>query len=271
MIPPEKIDSETGGTMGSVGGCPPLRVLLSGSQAEELVPTIKAVGLQVVTDPAQADCVVAHGGDGSLLGADRAYPGLPKLPIRRNTDCDKCPEHRDEVVLRKVAQGKIKVTRLPRLRAEAGGRILYGINDVVFHNSKVTSAVRYRVLIDGAEYAREIVGDGLVAATPFGSSAYYRSITNSVFRVGLGIAFNNSTEVVNHLVLCDRSVVEVEVLRGPALLVADNITEPVEMMRGERFTVRFSSQQAEIWELENLICKKCVMKETGLPAGFRHV
>lgn len=247
------------------------RALLVGEGADSLRPTLEKAPIEVVSKSADADFIVVYGGDGSLLGADRTFPSLPKTPIRRNTDYEKCPEHEDLTVFRRIARGEERVTLLPRVCAEHKGRIISGINDIVFHNSRATSGVRYRIWIDGGIYAEEVIGDGLVAATPFGSSAYYRSITNSVFRVGLGIAFNNSTEAVNHLVLSEDSVVEVEVLRGPAILVADNMIDPLEVRRGERFTVRYSPRKATIWELENLLCKKCRMSETGLPAGFRHV
>lgn len=262
-------DSERGS--GGTSGRKVRYVLLEGRDAEVLLPAIASAGLEVVDDVGRADCVVIHGGDGSLLGGDREHPDLPKFPVRRSGEVDKCPLHQDTRVFENLAAGLARETELPRLRGEAKGRVIHGINDIVFHNKRVTAGVRYRVFIDGEEYAHEIVGDGLVAATPFGSSAYYRSITNSVFRVGMGLAFNNSTEVVNHLVLCDRSVVEVEVLRGPALLVADNMLDPVELARGDRFSIRSSRETSVIWGLDNLLCHECKMKESGLPAGFRHV
>lgn len=249
----------------------PRRALLVGEDSESLRPALEATSLEIVNSSSRADFVVAYGGDGSLLGADRAFPGLPKVPVRRDNQYEKCTLHENAAVFGRISRGEEHATLLPRVCAEFKGRAIRGINDIVFHNVKVTSGVRYRIWIDGTLYAGEVIGDGLVAATPFGSSAYYRSITNSVFRVGLGIAFNNSTEAVNHLVLSERSVVEVEVLRGPAVLVADNMIDPLEIRRGERFTVRYSPQKAEIWEIENLLCKTCRMRDTGLPAGFRHV
>ena len=50
----------------------------------------------------------------------------------------------------------------------------------------------------------------------------YQSITHSIFRVGIGLAFSNSTEEVSHLVLSESSVIEIEVVRGPGILIADN-------------------------------------------------
>ena len=250
---------------------PLLRAGVVGSGRAEFAPFLRALGIEVVPVDDSPDFVVCYGGDGSLLGADRDFPTTPKLPIRRNDLYEKCPVHRDEAVFERVLSGNQEIVRLPRLTAIAGPVKLHAINDVVFHNAKPTSAVRYRIRIDDAPYSEEIVGDGLVAATPFGSSAYYRSITNSVFRVGMGVAFNNSTESVNHLVLDPASVVLVTVTRGPAVVLADNSPEEIEMEEGDELVIRFSSQNAEIWELGTLTCQDCKVRETGRPAGFRHV
>lgn len=256
-------------------GAPPAgrarNVLVVGKEARNLTPHVEKVGFRVVKEAKDAEFVICYGGDGSLLGADRDFPHLPKAAMRGNGEHIKCERHGDDVVLERIAEGRHTVTRLPRLVAEVAGHKLYGINDIVLHNARFTSAVRYRVKIDGQYYSDEIVGDGLVVATPFGSSAYYRSITNSVFRVGVGLAFNNSTESVNHLVLAPGSLIEVEVTRGPAQVLADNSTEHISVEQGDTIMMRLSSQQAEIWELETLLCKNCRFKGTGKPAGSRHV
>lgn len=251
---------------------PPRRVLLVGAGIDVLRPEVLAAGFEPVCREEDADFVLVYGGDGSLLGAEREFPRIPKVVLRRNHEFHKCPRHQDAVVLARLARGEAAATRLPRLVAEVGERRLYAINDVVFHNTRVVSGVRYRVRIDGAYYGGdEIVGDGLVVATPFGSSAYYRSITTSVFRVGIGLAFNNSTEPVTHLVLAEDSLVEVEVIRGPAVLVADNTTEEIPLDRGATFRIRLSRERAILWELDTLMCMDCRTREGGRPAGFRHV
>ena len=100
-----------------------------------------------------------------------------------------------------VVEGRAPRTEFMKIEAETKGQRLVGINEVLIHNAQVTSAVRYLVWIDDEALTHEIVGDGLVVATPFGSTGYYRSITHSTFQVGLGLAFNNSTEPLDHLVL----------------------------------------------------------------------
>ena len=249
----------------------PTRVIITGKESSAFLPTLKKHGFEVVKSAKNADLVITYGGDGSLLGADRKYPNLPKLAIRSSEEYLKCDEHADSAVLGRVASGTHTRTMLSRLQAETGSASLSGINDIVFHNEIFTSAVRYRVRIDGEYYSDEIVGDGLVVATPFGSSAYYRAITNSVFRVGLGLAFNNSTESVNHLVLAETARIQVEVTRGPAQLIADNNPRHIPLKAGDQFTIRLGEEKAELWEISTVFCKKCRFRVSRRPAGSRHV
>jgi len=117
--------------------------------------------------------------------------------------------------------------------------------------------VRYSVWIDDDLYADEVVGDGMVVSTVHGSTAYYRSITHSVFRVGIGLAFSNSTEVTNHLVIPEHSIIRVEITRGPALLVADNSPDFIELNEGSKIIISKSSGTATLLGLDNFMCQEC--------------
>ncbi|MFA6724146.1 MAG: hypothetical protein WCS95_05695, partial [Lentisphaeria bacterium] len=57
-----------------------LRVLLYGRNLEDLRPLLQGFPLDIVQE--DPELVITHGGDGSLLGAERLYPGIPKCPIR---------------------------------------------------------------------------------------------------------------------------------------------------------------------------------------------
>jgi NAD+ kinase len=232
-----------------------MRVLLYSRHTEEIQPALERQGLDLVTE--DPDIVVTYGGDGTLLGAEREWPCVPKVPIRRSKNWIKCERHREEVILGDLENGNLGRRRLLKLEGIAKGRTIVGLNDITVHHARVSTAVRYRVLIDGEPYSGEIIGDGLVVSTPFGSRAYYRSITHSVFDVGIGLAFNNSTELVNHLVLSEESRVEIEITRGPALLVADNSPEPVELDRGERAAVCRHLHPAVILGVGALHCAEC--------------
>ncbi|MCB2153966.1 NAD(+)/NADH kinase [bacterium] len=233
-----------------------MRVMLVGQQSEEVENCIRDAKLEVVENPADAEACICYGGDGTMLGAERDFPGLPKVPIRKPRPDTGDPEAlrlRNCEVLRRVATRQVQITRLPKLEARAHGHCLLALNDIFVHNANVTSAVRFTVEIDETYHFGEIVGDGLIVATPFGSSAYYRSITNSVIHVGIGLAFNNSTEPINHLVLTPDSRIVVCITRGPALLGADNDPQQIELQEGDEVEILQGSATATIWEIENLL------------------
>lgn len=227
-----------------------MRAMLLGQDSQELLPAIAEAGIQLVDS--EPDACICYGGDGTLLGAERDYPGIPKIPIRRREsgggDLAAAAE-----ILRRVVAGDIVETRLPKLEARTAGQRLFAINDIIVRNSNVTAAVRFSLAIDGYVYFEEIVGDGLVVATPFGSTAYYRSITNSVIHVGIGVAFNNSTEPVNHLVLGAESRIRLVIKRGPALLAADNNPRQLPLREGDVVDIEQAAQQAVFWEIQNLL------------------
>lgn len=240
-----------------------MRVLLIGTNATDLTPLAQAVGLEVVTQARRAEAAICFGGDGTLLGAERDFPGLPKVPIRRALAGDRGHQRELRTILQRVATGRATETRLPKLLAVSGQHRVLALNDVVIKNRHVTAAVRFRVEIDGVAHFGEIVGDGLVAATPFGSSAYYRSITNSVIHVGIGLAFNNSTEPVNHLVLGHESRIRIVITRGPAELAVDNNPRLLPLAEGDTVEIQQAPEVAIIWEIDNLLYMKTLSIEDG--------
>jgi len=212
-----------------------------------------------VETPAQGpwDFIVIHGGDGSLLGAERDYPGVPKLPIRNGEEAPLCPLHSAKAQIDGLLSGSLSKSVLPKIAGGANGRRLLGINDVFIHSRNTVSALRYKVWIDEELYASEIVGDGVGVSTVHGSTAYYRSITHSVFRVGIGMAFSNSTELVNHLVLPESSIIRFKISRGPAELVADNSPAPIALNEGDEAVVSMTGETAIIHGLDVFMCQEC--------------
>jgi len=243
-----------------------MRVILCGRHLDELRQILAGFPVREVT--ARPDLVLSYGGDGALLGAERAFPGVPKLPLRDRRSNPHCPEHGEELALASLIAGRLKEARLIKLEAIAAGRAavpLTAVNDIVVHNRIITSAVRYRVWLNDDLYANQVVGDGLVAATPFGSSGYYRSITHSIFKTGIGLAFNNSTEPTHHLVLPETAQVRVQILRGPAVLLADNAPGRVTLAAGTEVVIRRSPQVATVLGLDLFRCPACARRRQENP------
>ncbi len=234
-----------------------MKIFLTGRHLETLAAELSDLGYTVTGCAAEADLILSHGGDGAMLGAEHAYPGKLKFALRDAETASLCPLHQRKDQLLALKNGLLKKTGLPKVMAICNGQTLSGINDVFIHNSNYVSAMRYKVWIDGELYGREIVGDGVGLSTVHGSTAYYRSITHSIFRTGIGLAFSNSTEVVNHLVLPESSVIRVQILRGPCEVVADNAPKKIQILAGDEVEMRLSSEITPVLGLENFMCPAC--------------
>ena len=229
-----------------------MKIHVAGRDIVPVLEVLKKRGVEIVED--FPDLVVTHGGDGALLGAEREFPGIPKLPFRDFTCDDHCSF---EEIFNQYVNGELRRVELMKVAGMFNGQKQVGINDVFIHNVDRGGALRYRVLINDIPLGHEIIGDGVGIATVHGSTAYYRSITHSIFRIGIGLAFNNSTEVTNHQVLPEDTVVRIKITRGPAILIADNSPESVSLGSGDEVIMKRIPEKAVIYGLDLFMCEKC--------------
>ena len=227
------------------------RLLVVGDERALAAAAAEAAGFTLVRRDPQV--VLCHGGDGTLLRADREWRDAPKLPVRLASRARLCPDHQLPARLAALAAGRLREEELTRLALCVGTRRWLALNDVVLRNDSPATAVRVR--LSGVE--GEICGDGLVFATPFGSSGYYRSITREMVPDGFGVAFNNSTEERAPLRRGADATVEVEVTRGPAVLAVDNDLRSLPMRDGHRFQVTLAPERAVVLGLDALRCQVC--------------
>jgi NAD+ kinase len=132
---------------------------------------------RVVADPgevASCDLVLAVGGDGTALHALHAAASVNRpvlgvacgsLGALTATAAEDLNEALDE-----IAGGRWSPRRLPGLQVADGKDTRVAINDVVVVR-RGPSQVLIEIHVDGQLYVR-YAGDGLVVATPAGSSAY---------------------------------------------------------------------------------------------------
>ena len=171
---------------------------------------------------------------------------IPLLILRASLVCKKCPPYGNDEILELFKKGKYEIEELMKIEAARGSEKISGMNEINLHNANPRHAVRYRYAINGIEHPHEIIGDGVVLSTPFGSSAYYRSITKSTFQKGIGFAFNNSTEPFDHMVLDESAVISIKITRGPAMIFGDNQPGEIILQDGESIEIKKSSQVARI-------------------------
>ena len=121
------------------------------------------------------DVIVALGGDGTTLAALRvgAAAGKPVLGVACGSLGALTAVTADDLpgALDRLAAGDWTPRRLPALAVESGGaEVLTGLNDLVVVRAGA-GQVAVEVRVDGELFIR-FAGDGLVVATPLGSSAY---------------------------------------------------------------------------------------------------
>lgn len=168
------------------------------------------------------DFIVSLGGDGTFLICERRFPGVPKLLVRDSLICFKCCDEPMEELLRMVRRGDGLVEEIMKLRVEAGGERRTATNDAVVRNRDPRHALRFKLQVNGEAVDDLLIGDGIVVATPFGSTGYYSSVTGGTFERGIGVAFNNLTEPRGPLHLDDGAEVTLRVVRGEPYLAVDN-------------------------------------------------
>lgn len=143
----------------------------------------------------QADALVTVGGDGTLLQALHelvaAGQELPVFGVHRGTTgflLNAWHEHED-LAARVAAALPERVVPLRLTATGPDGRPQppqLAFNEVALRRTSAQSA-RLRLLVDDVERLPQLVGDGLIVATPAGSTAYNRSAGGPVVPLVSGV------------------------------------------------------------------------------------
>lgn len=221
-----------------------MNLLIYGAGSEKVKNLAKKVGLNVVKkDP---DIVASFGGDGTFMLAERIFPGVPKFYLKNSRVCKKCFHFSNEEVLKKIKNKRYTIEEHIKIFAKAKNKSICGLNEIIVHNKDPRKAIRYKIFINGKKVGEEIIGDGVVIASSYGSTGYYRSITDSFFEVGIGVAFNNSTEQSDHMVIKENSKIKIKITRGVAVAYADNHSEEIKLESGDEIFINKSTETAKI-------------------------
>jgi NAD+ kinase len=122
----------------------------------------------------RADAIVTIGGDGTVLWAQQKAPDTPVLGINMGgkgflADVDRAEARK---ALGKLLRGELEVRERSKLAVKIGGkRLPDALNEVVVRAASISHILAYRVLVDG-EVLEVTRGDGVIIATPTGSTAY---------------------------------------------------------------------------------------------------
>ncbi|MEK7794296.1 MAG: hypothetical protein AAB353_07190 [Candidatus Hydrogenedentota bacterium] len=234
----------------------PTNVILFGADAELLRSDVERFkSLSLVS--ANPDAVICYGGDGTLLSAEREWPGVPKVPIRNSRRGNRMLDHPASEVIERLADGRLVPTRFTKLECDVrdgGDTHVRALNEVNVMMGRSNTAVRFKLWIDNEpfESGDELIGDGFLVSTPFGSTAYYRQITRGIFYCGLGVALKFTAEHVNHIVVREDSLIRAEITRGPASMSYDNAPGDFTLNTGDELLIRQDPQDAVVLAWQHL-------------------
>lgn len=235
---------------------PTLKLSLS---YEESLRSIAGADAQLLV-PGKVDALLTLGGDGTLLRAARfdAGPEVPILGINlgRLGFLTCCPADMMEEALRRFAAGDFNVEKRMTLDArvlDAKGRDRArwrALNDVVLHKGGFARVVTMRVQANGETVAR-YSADGIVTATPTGSTAYNLSAGGPVvfptLETILVTPVSAHTLALRPLVLAPSAEVIVQPEDGPEeLLVTVDGQVGTTFAIGETLVVRKSDRPVPI-------------------------
>jgi NAD+ kinase len=214
----------------------------------------------LLIEPGSIDVLLTLGGDGTLLRAARLSEGheVPILGINlgRLGFLTCCPAEMMEAALRRFAAGDFVVE--PRMTLDARVRDVAGrdrarwraLNDVVLHKGGFARVVTMRVEANGEAVAR-YSADGIVCATPTGSTAYNLSAGGPVvfptLETILVTPVSAHTLALRPLVLAPSAEVIVQPEDGPEeLLVTVDGQVGTTFAIGETLVVRRSDRPVPI-------------------------
>ena len=138
----------------------------------------------------KVDLIIVFGGDGTLLRSARKYleHDIPILGINMGTVgfLTDVKTEDFESIIHDVLDGKCKVEERNLVSAKFGYKTFYGLNEIVIHSGGYTQLMRYRLSVNN-KIVYEQRSDGLIIATPTGSTAYALSAGGPIIHPALDV------------------------------------------------------------------------------------
>ncbi len=133
------------------------------------------LGVKCFSETVKADVIVSLGGDGTLLrGVQYAFQweaALLGINLGRVGFLTEVEPQEIERALADVIEGRYELDERPVLHVSAGEKHWHALNDVVLSRGGRARLTTINALVDG-ELSGRFVADGVVVATPTGSTGY---------------------------------------------------------------------------------------------------
>ncbi len=142
-------------------------------------------------DPADADVIVALGGDGFMLETFHSHmaKNLPIYGMNRGTVGFMMNDYREDDLPARIAQSRAVVLHPLSMSARAiDGAVVaaLAVNEVSLLRETRQTA-KLKITIDGVVRLEELICDGALVATPAGSTAYNLSVGGPIIPLGANL------------------------------------------------------------------------------------
>ena len=139
------------------------------------------------TAPEQADVIVALGGDGFMLQTLHGHMGLgvPVYGMNRGSVGFLMNDYEEDALEEALAAAKsVRINPLKMAAEDTGGQChdALAINEVALFR-ETYQAAKIRILVDGEMRMSELICDGVLVATPAGSTAYNLSAQGPILPI----------------------------------------------------------------------------------------
>lgn len=198
--------------------------------------------------------IISLGGDGTLLQAEHSFPELPKLFIKHETDCRNCAKHNFSKIIQSIKDNDFAIKEEMKLEARVNAKnnmTAIALNEINIAAENPMRALRFEVSLNKNVLEENLMGDGIIISTPYGSTAYYNSIARNTFPKGIGLAFSNCRKATKPQVLAEESEVMVKVLRDKGNLYADNHSQ-IPLKAKDTVAIKKSAQKMKLILLSGL-------------------
>ena len=212
---------------------------------------------------------IAYGGDGELLRV-AAQVGTNKgiIPIRNYGLCSKHESLLEAVVEQKedfkhvfkYSKQHFIDCSLDGERKVFTGQAKGPVSEVVWKCADPTEALRFTVFVNGREYMKQCIADGVICSTALGSHGYFKSVTRTIFNdtESLGLGFIAPTYGLCNLVLKSTDTVKVALERdAKTLLSGDKCFKEMACKKGTVLELRLGTEGVALYGYDMFCCPEC--------------
>jgi NAD+ kinase len=212
----------------------PVIAFISSDTAEAVAAALHLAALYGQARPEEAEVIVALGGDGFMLQSLHRFMNSGKriFGMNRGSVGFLMNEYRDNGLAERIAVAIPETIRPLEMIAQTKGGKAYkaiAINEVSLLRQSYQAA-KLRIVVDGKERLDELICDGVMVATPAGSTAYNLSAQGPILPLDAPLLALTPVSPFRPrrwrgALLPNRSVVDIEILeqdKRPVNAVADH-------------------------------------------------